>query len=295
MKHRIIKYITIGISVLFLLLVFFIIIALTRGDNIDNDATDSQIKIESDVSYDETVPNDDDNVNNSNSQLDSDHLNQDNSNDTSNNDNNENDKNGDDAENTEQNDFVPWHPNPDRIVVNWSEFQFPKTKMQSIIDQITRANTILKQKTGEDIFVTKTEDLSSIGLVTYISEHGKHNLFPQNINIDGGRQYVFYPDDVLFGFAFLFEAMYDEKDMPGRASSPDIFRDSTTKNTYYFYPETDPPVVDTFEFISCVENTESEIEMYVKGLGKYSGSNFILTVKEQIDNLWVVHSLEKAP
>ena len=107
----------------------------------------------------------------------------------------------------------------------------------------------------------------------------------------------------MFGFTFVYECLYEETTMPTYEENPKTYRDKDRKLTYYFYNNEEPTITDTFEFIRCVENKKGEVQMYVKGLGK---SNLItdvsdeefdkisFTVKEQIDGLWVFHSLVKA-
>lgn len=291
MKRKIIQFSIILLSILLILLIFFIVLKST--DTKTPVTPPSQdIGTSSDITNDETNSTNSDNASNPEDNNYSDEGGNEN-----------NDSSDDETGNDDVSTLTPeqyeeeakWHPNPDAIVVSWSDFLYPKQQMQTVIDQIVYANTILKQTTGEDIFNIKMEKVSSLGQVTYISEYAKNNiLFQHKIYRGESRSYISYPDDVMFGLTFVFECLYDETTMPTYAENPKTYRDKDRKLTYYFYNNEEPTITDTFEFIRCVENKKGEVQMYVKGLGKYEGSNFIFTVKEQIDGLWVFHSLVKA-
>lgn len=294
LKRRLIQGGIIIVSILLILFIFFIVLKSTSQEVPDGQnpqqETQSEIIDQSTDSTTSDEQNEDEENNSSND------INDNSSNIESDDNNNDDDDDEKDTITPEQREEEAiWHPNPDAIVVGWSDFLYPKSKMQTVIDQIVHANTVLRQTTGEDLFKMKMEKVSPLGQVTYISEYAKYNtLFQHKIYRGETRQYISYPDDVMFGLTFVFECMYDETLMPTYDENPKTYRDKNKKITYYFYDSEEPEIVDTFEFIRCVKNKAGEVQMYVKGLGKYEGSNFIFTVQEQIDGLWVFHSLSKA-
>ena len=291
MKNKLIKWAAILFCVLFLILILVIIFAKPDSTTPQNNPSNIETSVDDNQTSDlDTSETDDDNTesNDSSNQLGT--NNEDNQNPTQDNQNVSDDGDPNDPNDPNDNDGKPL--NPDATVVGWDEIKYPKDRMQKIIDQIARASTIMEKKTGECIFTMKTQDISTKGMVVYVSEYGKYNLFPQNVQMVGNQEIVSYPDEVIFGFALFLGGNFKPEEMNTWEEDKTMWRDKLTKATTYCYPSTEPEVVDTFEFISCADFGTS-IDMTVKGKGKFAGSNYILRLHQQFDGLWAVLSLTK--
>lgn len=289
LKNKIIKYATITICVLFLIFLILVIFAKNNttpsADNIDTETSSGSIsQTDSSTSDDENENQDNDETDTS--QPGSNDNNKDNEQETG----NTGQTNSSQPEEPDDNDGKPL--NPDSTVIGWDEIKYPKERMQKIIDQIARANAILEKKTGENVFTMKTQDISTKGMVVYVSEYGKNNLFSQKIQNIGGRDMVSYPDEVIFGFAMFLGGNFKPEEMNEWEQDHDVWRDKLTKATTYCYPEEEPVVIDTFDFISC-KDSRTSIEMTVAGKGQFAGSNYILKLHQEFDGLWAVLSLTK--
>lgn len=283
MKNKLIKWGTILVCVLFIVLILFIIFSknndTTPTDNINTETSSGTEQ------QHPTGPNLDPSINGGS---------ENNNNNSS--DNKTDDNNSEDSDGQESNVQTPsgeeeekyWeNDDPNKTVVEWDQIKYPVTRMQHIIDDISQANAVLNQKTGEDIFDMKTETISSRGMVTYVSEYGRKVLFEHKVEKQGNGEVVSYPDEVIFGFALFIGGNVKPDEIGDITVDPSLWRNSASKTIHYHYPTEKPAVVNTFEVISC-KQTGGTLDLMCEGKGKYAGHRYNVSLYEQFTDLWAV-------